>query len=202
MEFPVPPSQAVAMRDCPTSGPAAATEAAGDERLIGAAVAGSADAFDSLLGPFVASALRVALLMLDDSAAAEDAVQEAVLRAWRRLPQIRDGRAVGPWFMAIVANECRSVRRRRWWSTLRLPERPEGPAPAIDEPSIRAVDLARAFQRLTPQERMLVHLYFYEDMPLDHVAVAAGLSLSAARSRLYRALRRLRAGLEVREVVR
>lgn len=185
------------MRDSTTSGSAAA----GDERLVIAAIAGSQDAFDSLLGPLVESAHRVALLMLDDGAAAEDAVQEAVFKAWRRLPQIRDGRAVRPWFMAITANECRSVRRQRWWSTLRLPELPERPTPAIEEGSIRAVDLARAFQRLTQQERLLVHLYFYEDMPLDQVAVAAGLSISATRSRLYRALKRLRPGLEVREVV-
>jgi RNA polymerase sigma factor (sigma-70 family) len=189
------------MRDSTTSGPADTGEAAGDERLIGAAIAGSEDAFDSLVGPLVESARRVALLMLDDAAAADDAVQEAVFRAWRRLAQIRDGRAVRPWFMAIVANECRSVRRHRWWSTLRLPEPPERPGPAAEESSIRAIDLARAFERLTPRERLLVHLYFYEDMPLEQVAVASGLSVSAARSRLYRALKRLRPGLELREVV-
>ena len=60
--------------------------------------------------------------MLHDPHTAEDVVQEASLKAWRKLDQVRPGRRLKPWFLAIVANECREVRRGRWWSVLKQPE--------------------------------------------------------------------------------
>jgi len=174
--------------------------AAGDLKLIQEAAGGSGDAFDSLFGPLVEPAYRLALMMLEDASAAEDAVQEGTLRAWRRLPQLKDIETIKPWFMAIVANECRSQRRHRWWSTLRLADPPERAAHGIEEGIIQRLDLDRAFGRLNVEERLPIHLYFYEDMRLEQVAVIMGTSVPAARSRLYRALKRLRPGLELREV--
>src|SRR5438045_4424587 len=70
--------------------------------------------FGPLLQDLVLPGYRLACGMLHDAAAAEDVVQEAALKAWRKRGRLRSGSDPLPWFLAIVANECRSVRRRRW----------------------------------------------------------------------------------------
>lgn len=156
--------------------------------------------FDRLVGPLVEAAYGLALTMLRDPTEAEDAVQEAALKAWRRLDTLRDGTAVRPWFFAIVANQCRSVRRGRWWSVLRVADAPAG-AGGVEEAAAQGTDLRRALARLGADERLALYLYFFEDLPMEEVAAAMGVSEPAARSRVYRAVKRLRPGLELREVV-
>ena len=170
----------------------------GDLELIRQATAGSGEAFDALFGPLIDEAYRLALVMLRDPAEAEDAVQEAALRAWRKLPQLRDTTQIQAWFFAIVANQCRTVRRGRWWFTVRLPTLPGRVVP-MEEGAIRGVDIAQAFRRLSPEDRLALHLFFYVDLPLNEAAAAMGVSVPAARSRIYRALKRLRPELELHE---
>src|SRR5713226_4714339 len=87
------------------------------------AAAGDADAFALLIEPLLDPAYRLAAVMLSDRTAAEDAVQEASLKAWRKLRQLRgDVSSLRPWFLSIVANECRMTRRRRWWSVVKVAE--------------------------------------------------------------------------------
>src|SRR5712691_272772 len=83
---------------------------------------GDAVDFDAVIGPHLEAAYRTALAILGDPDEANDAVQESALKAWRKLGQLRAGWPARPWFLAIVANQCRSERRRRWWSVIRLPE--------------------------------------------------------------------------------
>jgi hypothetical protein len=78
--------------------------------------------FDALIGPHLDAGYRTALAILRDPDAAHDAVQESAFKAWRKLNQLRDGRPARPWFLAIVANQCRSERRRHWWSVIRMAE--------------------------------------------------------------------------------
>ncbi len=156
--------------------------------------------FDRLVGPLAEAAYGLALTMLRDPAEAEDAVQEAALKAWRRLDTLRDGSAVRPWFFAIVANQCRSVRRARWWTVLRVADAPAG-VDGVEDAAARGTDLRRALAGLGAGERLALYLYFFEDLPMEEVAVAMGVSEPAARSRVYRAVKRLRPGLELREVV-
>src|SRR5438128_7560031 len=109
--------------------------------------AASRPAFDDLLGPLVGRGYALAITMLNDRQAAEDAVQEAAIKAWRKLPTLRDRSAIEPWFLSIVANQCRSVRRGRWWSVLKFPElRHYSPAP---DQSASSLDLDRALDRLS-----------------------------------------------------
>src|SRR6202158_5478697 len=75
--------------------------------LLARARAGDGHAFDELLAPVLDPAFRLAMTMLKDRGAAEDAVQEAALKAWRTLGRFRAGAELRPWFLAIVANECR-----------------------------------------------------------------------------------------------
>jgi RNA polymerase sigma-70 factor (ECF subfamily) len=144
---------------------------------------------------------RLACGMLHDASQAEDAVQEAAIKAWRNRARLRAGSDPRPWFLAIVANECRTLMRGRWWSTLRLPAR-EPSAPAADEAVLRGADLRRAILALPPGARLVVVLFFYLDLPLDEVARVAGLSTSAARGRLYRSIKRLRPHLDPEEALR
>jgi len=79
--------------------------------LISSARIGDKLAFEKLLQPHIASAAKLAYAMLLDRTEAEDVVQEAALSAWRRLENVRDGEDFKPWFLGIVANRCRTVRR-------------------------------------------------------------------------------------------
>ena len=167
-------------------------------QLMASAAKGDADSFASLIEPLLDPAYRLAAVMLADRFAAEDAVQEASIKAWRKLRQLRgDLTSLRPWFLAIVANECRMARRQRWWSVLKVAEVP----PAESKPEQgTSPDLRSALLRLSLDDRLPLVLHFYLDLPLDEVARALGVSPSAAKSRIYRAAKRLRADLTLEEV--
>jgi RNA polymerase sigma-70 factor, ECF subfamily len=166
-------------------------------QVLARAVEGDPDAFSRLIEPLLDQAYRLAAVMLGDRAAAEDAVQEASLKAWRKVRQLRgDLKTLRPWFLSIVANECRMARRTRWWSVLKLPDII---SPARDERESHA-DLRSALMRLSPAERLPLVLHFYLDLPLEELARTLRVSPAAAKSRVYRAARRLRADLTIEEV--
>ena len=103
------------------------------------AAAGDASSFSQLIEPLLDPAFRLAAVMLADRAAAEDAVQEASIKSWRKFRQLRgDERSLRSWFLSIVANECRMARRQRWWSVVRLAEPPRVPG----TPLLAACDTA------------------------------------------------------------
>ena len=162
------------------------------------AAGGDPDAFALVIQPLLDSAYRLAAVMLADRSAAEDAVQEASIKAWRKLRQLRgDERSLRPWFLSIVANECRMARRQRWWSVLRVAEpRPEEEPVAPEASS----DLKDAVLRLPASDRLPLVLFFYLDLPMDEVARALRVSEPAARARIYRAARKLRADLTAEEI--
>ena|ERR1700726_4895039 len=161
--------------------------------------AASPPAFDDLFGPLVGRAYALAVTMLNDPANAEDAVQEAAIKAWQKLPTLRDRSAIEPWFLSIVANECRSVRRGRWWSVVKFPELPQE-RPAQDQSS-SSPDLDRALDRLGREERVALLLHFYMDLTFEQVGSVMRISMTAARSRIYRALDRLRSDLRLEEAI-
>lgn len=164
------------------------------------AAGGDAASFSELIEPLLDPAFRLAAVMLADRSAAEDAVQEASVKAWRKLRQLRgDERSLRSWFLSIVANECRMARRQRWWSVVKLAQPPGAEQDATD--AYGAVgDVRRALLRLKPDDRLPLVLHFYLDLPLDEVARALGVSESAAKSRIYRAAQKLRPELSMEEV--
>jgi RNA polymerase sigma-70 factor (ECF subfamily) len=167
-------------------------------QLMVSAAAGDAASFAALIEPLLDPAYRLAAVMLADRSSAEDAVQEASIKAWRKLAQLRgDSNSLRPWFLSIVANECRMARRQRWWSVLKVADVPSstaGPEHAATS------DLRAALLRLSPDERLPLVLHFYLDLPLDEVARALRVSPAAAKSRIYRAAKRLRSDLTLEEV--
>lgn len=163
---------------------------------LDSAHAGDQQAFIELLEPEMRGAYRLAVGMLRNSTEAEDAVQEAVLKAWRSFGRFRRDAKLRPWLFAIVANECRSRRRSRWWSVVSwsgLREEPAGPSGA--DPA--TADLRRAVRRLPHNQRLAVVLRYYLDLSFEEVAQTMGTSVKSARSRTYRALERLRLNPEV-----
>jgi RNA polymerase sigma factor (sigma-70 family) len=159
--------------------------------LVSRAQTGDEQAFTALLRPLVASAYRLAGAMLHDPHAAEDVVQEASLKAWRKLNQVKPGAEMKPWFLGIVANECREVRRGRWWSVLKQPD-PELPLSPMGDSAAAFGDLRRAIRRLKHRRRLLLVLHWYLDLPIAEVAVITGSSEDAVKSELSRAVGQLR----------
>ena len=149
----------------------------------------SDETFDDLLERALDPAFRLAMTMLNDRTAAEDAVQEAALKAWRHRARFRPGAELRPWFLAIVANECRSARRARWWRVARFPE------VWSDRREVRSedqLDLAAGLERLPYRHLLVLSLYYHLDLPIDEVARVLGCTENAARQRVHRALVALR----------
>jgi RNA polymerase sigma-70 factor (ECF subfamily) len=154
--------------------------------------AGEAD-FDALVGPHLEAGYRTALAILRNPDEAHDAVQEAAFKAWRRINQLNDSSSARAWFLAVVANQCRSMRRTRWWSVIRLPHLE---SEARDFPA-DTTDLGRALAKLPREDRLALFLHFYLDLPLEEVATVLGLSAAGAKTRVYRAAKKLRPDLEM-----
>jgi RNA polymerase sigma-70 factor (ECF subfamily) len=166
------------------------------EGLVAAAISGDEGAFDALVGPLIEPGFKLAAVMLRDSEEARDAVQEACVTAWRKLAQLRDETHMRSWFLSIVANQCRTRRRAKWWSVVRLP--------AIHSPEETShpdwesqLDLDRQLRTLPDRQRLALFLFFYEDLSLTEVAKILSVSPQAAKSLVHRALGKLRLNMEV-----
>lgn len=170
-----------------------------DSDLIQAAMAGDGGAFADLVRPEYRTAVRLAYALLHDLDDAEDAVQEASLKAWRKLRNVKPGAPLKPWYLAIVANQCRSVRRTKGWSTRSDEPVPEQQARAVDVAA--SVDLRRGLARLGHDDRLALVLRYYLDLPFDDIAATLGVTPNAARSRVERAVQRLRPMLLMREAL-
>jgi RNA polymerase sigma factor (sigma-70 family) len=168
---------------------------AGSMALIQAAKQGDDSAFEALLQPLMDQAYRLACGLLHDNHAAEDAVQESALKAWRKLSQLREGSEMRPWFLGIVANECRSARRSRWWSVIRAPL-PEAIEESPHDAVLEGVELRKALRAMDPAKRLVLVLHWYLDLPLDEIATITGTSVHGAESRLLRATHELKRRME------
>lgn len=158
-------------------------------------------AFADLIKPLIAPGFKLAFAMLHDAASAEDAVQEACFTAWRKAASIRDPGRLRSWFLGVVANKCRNARRHRWVArvTLGLPEQLS--VVSGEDRAMQGADVRRAVGRLRHEDRLVVVLFFYLDLPLEEVAAVTGSSVAAARARLYRSVGRLRPDLEIQEAL-
>jgi len=164
--------------------------------LIQAAKQGDESAFELLLEPLLDQGYRLACAMLHDHHAAEDAVQEAAFKAWLKVSQLREGSEMRPWFLGIVANQCRSARRSRWWSVVRT-SGPEQAGASPDDTVLEGMELRRALRSMDPAKRLVLVLHWYLDLPLEEIAAVAGTTVHAAESRLLRATQELKRRMEV-----
>jgi RNA polymerase sigma-70 factor (ECF subfamily) len=147
---------------------------------------GDADAFEAELRPLLAEAVRLATGMLLNPVDAEDAVQDACFRAWRRRANRHEGSDLRPWFLGIVANQCREVMRGRWWRVARTAEPDRRAEPGSSDPAA-LLDLRAALARLPYRRRLVIVLRYYLDLPFEDVAEAVGCSVDAAKALARRA---------------
>jgi len=167
--------------------------------LVDQARHGDGAAFADLIQPEYRAAVRLAYALLHDLDEAEDAVQDAAFKAWRKLGNLKEGAPLRPWFLGIVANQCRDIRRTKWWTTRSDEQPPEQDADAFDVAV--AIDLKRALAKMAYDQRLILVLRFYMDMPFDEIAATLAISPKAARSRVERAVHQLRPMLRLREAV-
>lgn len=161
--------------------------------------------FASLVPPLTPAMLRVAAAMVGP-ADAEDATQEAILRAWRSWASLRDVASLRPWLLQITVNVCRGWRRGSFGKGQRLTEPlPEERAFTIaslaTDPGTSdhtgALDLHRAINRLDEQARIVVVLRYYGGMDASEIGLALGMPPATVRTRLRRALATLRERLRL-----
>jgi RNA polymerase sigma-70 factor (ECF subfamily) len=175
--------------------------------LITAAKAGDQRAYGQLLQRHQAVAFRAAYLITGSAADAEDAVQDACMKAWLALARFRPEAPFRPWLVRIAINEARNRRRgagRRATLLLRLGEEPvhpaePGSAPSAEAEAVAADDRARlssAVGRLRETDQLVVAARYFLGLTEAETAIALGLRRGTVKSRLSRALGRLQAQLE------
>jgi RNA polymerase sigma-70 factor (ECF subfamily) len=167
-------------------------ESVAEQQLVTRAKGGDTQAFEAILAPLIDPAHRYACALLHDPDLAQDAVQEASVRAWRKLGGLRPGSPLRAWFLGIVANQCRDQMRVRWWQVIRMPQPRVLSSDLPEDVASRRVELREALLRLHDGERRVVVLRLYLDLPWSEVAAATGVTEAGARSRYYRAINRLR----------
>jgi RNA polymerase sigma-70 factor (ECF subfamily) len=142
--------------------------------------------------------MAIAFRILRDADRADDAVQAALITAWRQLRSLRDPDAFEPWLHRILTHECYAEARRgrRMRAEVRvLPM--HGQAESADILTVNDRDqLERAFRRLTLEQRAVLVFHHYVGLALPEVAQRLGIPLGTAKSRLHHATTALRASLE------
>jgi RNA polymerase sigma-70 factor, ECF subfamily len=166
--------------------------------LVDRAKQGDGEAFDALARAVGDKCMAIAVRILRDADLAEDAVQAALITAWRELRSLRDPEAFEPWLHRILTHACyaEARRRRRWSTAVRvLPiEATSGPDETF---TVEDRDqLERAFRRLTLEQRAVLVFHHYLGLPMSEVADRLDIPIGTAKSRVHFATAALRASLE------
>jgi RNA polymerase sigma-70 factor (ECF subfamily) len=157
---------------------------------------GDHGAFEALARRSAPRMEAVARLILRDPDLAADAAQDALIRAWRDLPGLRDPAAFDTWLHRLVIRASLDVARRRRRAIAVEGHIVETMAAGDHAPAAAERDeMERAFERLDHEQRAILALRFYADLDVPDVAIALGIPLGTAKSRLHRALAALRAAL-------
>ena len=160
-----------------------------------------ADAFRRLADSHLGDAYRLARLILRDSVEAEDAVHDAFVSAWTKWPTLRDPDRFVPWFDRIVVNTCRNRMRSRWrWNTQ---SDVEDLSLATEDSSSAVLDrelVGAAFVHLDVDDRIVLALRYYRDLQVDDIAELLDVRPGTVKSRIHRALGRLRTMMQAQGV--
>jgi RNA polymerase sigma-70 factor (ECF subfamily) len=174
-----------------------------DAELVDLARDGDVPAYEELVTRYQGIAHRVAWLVTRQAGEAEDAVQEAFVKAYYALPRLRRGAPFRPWLLRIVANEAhnrvRSSRRREGLALRAAAADPGGAAPSPEAAALEREDaqaLMRAIERLREPDRLVIAYRYLFELSEAEMADALGVRPGTVKSRLSRALGRLRAELE------
>jgi len=156
-----------------------------------------ADRLDRMVRQYEKELLRICFTYLRDRAAAEDAVQETFLKAFKHIASFRGESSEKTWLIRIAINCCRDYRRSAWYRYMdfrvtidQLPILSSAP------PSDDHIALTTAIMKLKPKYLEVVLLYFYEGYPIREIAGMLNLTEGAVSSRLHKAKQKLRDELE------
>lgn len=166
------------------------------DRLVLSARSGDSTAFAAIVHAETGAAYRLALSIVRSPAEAEDAVQEAFLRAWRDIGRLRDPENWAAWFRKLTVRAALDQTRRR--NRVREVDLDLIADVPWIEPALHPADrleLLAAFDRLPPDDRAILALRFFADLEISDAAAALGIPIGTAKSRQHRALARLRSHL-------
>jgi RNA polymerase sigma-70 factor (ECF subfamily) len=175
-----------------------------DQQLIASAKAGDQRAYGQLLERHQAVAFRAAYLITGSAAEAEDAAQDACVKAWLALGRFRPEAPFRPWLVRIAINEARNRRRgagRRAAMVLRLGSVSAvvGSVPSAETEVLageRRASLASAIGRLREDDQLVIAARYFVGLSEEETAIALSLRRGTVKSRLSRALARLQNELE------
>jgi RNA polymerase sigma factor (sigma-70 family) len=175
-----------------------------DSELFTRAQRGDAAAYEEIVRRYQQVAFRTAYMITGSPAEAEDAAQEGFVKAYRALNRFRPGAEPRPWLLRIVANEARNRVRstqRRLGLELRLAERfrPGDAAPSPEAAAVAAEDTRRLMglvNALSDEDRLVITSRYLLELSGEETAAVLGIPEGTVKSRLSRALARLRTTLE------
>ena len=174
----------------------------GEAELIALARRGDERAWERLVRQHQEPVFRLAYLSLGNgnAADAEDAAQEALIRAYLKLDQYDDERPFRPWLLSIAANLARNRRRtlgRYWAAVQRLWQaNPEPVHHTRYEEREAAQELWQAVRQLRPAEQEIIYLRYFLALPEAETAAALDIAPGTVKSRTHRALKKLRSVIE------
>src|SRR2546421_3053683 len=177
---------------------------ADDSQLIERAQRGDSAAYEEIVQRYQQIVFRTAYVITGSSADAEDAAQEGFVKAYRALDRFRSGADLRPWLLRIVANEARNRVRssgRRHQLELRLTEgfRPGDAVPSPEAVAIAADERRRLLamvNALSDEDRLVIASRYFLQLSGEETAAALGIAEGTVKSRLSRALARLKARVE------
>ena len=177
---------------------------ADDSGLVTRAQRGDASAYEEIVQRYQQVAFRTAYVITGSAAEAEDAAQEGFVKAYRALDRFRPGAELRPWLLRIVANEARNRLRssgRRHRLELRLTEgfRPGDAAPSPEAVAVALDERQRLLamvNALGDEDRQVIASRYFLELSGEETAAALGIPEGTVKSRLSRALARLRALVE------
>jgi RNA polymerase sigma-70 factor (ECF subfamily) len=168
-----------------------------DQDLVEQARKGDRDAFASLVHQVSDSLFSVAFRILRDTGLAEDALQNALVTAWRQLPHLRESGRFEAWIHRILVHACydESRRSRQFAANVRVLDIGSSSSPDSSRALADRDELERAFRRVPLDQRAVFVLHHYVGLPLVEVADTLGIPAGTARSRLHYATRSLRSAM-------
>jgi len=175
-----------------------------DSVLIARAVRGDSAAYEEIVQRYQQVAFRTAYVIAGSAADAEDAAQEAFVKAYRALDRFRLDADFRPWLLRIVANEARNRVRssgRRQQLELRLSEgfRPGDAAPSPEAVAVATDERRRLLaivNALSDEDRLVITSRYFLELNVEETAAALGIPEGTVKSRLSRALARLKDRVE------
>ena len=164
--------------------------------LVERAIGGDRDAFSDLVSASLSRQYAIATLILRDGNRAQDAVQEALVSAWRGLSALRDPDAWGAWLHRLTVRAClQQARRDKRRRLVELQVKPDHEATGADDAPMALAErdrIERELDRLPIEQRAVIVLHYHLGLPLAEVAPILDIPVGTASSRLHRGLAALR----------